>query len=129
MKFNFLVPTQFSEEPFLEAFSQKIPEGVHVILQLDNATYHKGELVNSFKNITLYYQPPYSPEYNFMERIWEYLKDHFFAHRVYKDMEELILICEKVLIKIHSLPETISSLTSNYFLTDYTLIKWGLTPS
>ena len=44
---------------------------------MDNATWHKTNKVKIFcneNNITLFFLPPYSPEYNPIERVWSYLK-------------------------------------------------------
>jgi len=44
---------------------------------IDNATWHKTKKVKDFcveNNITLLFLPPYSPEYNPIERVWSFLK-------------------------------------------------------
>ena len=44
---------------------------------IDNATWHKTKKVKEFcelNNITLLFLPPYSPEYNPIERVWSFLK-------------------------------------------------------
>lgn len=44
---------------------------------MDNATWHKTKEVKEFcknNNITLLFLPPYSPEYNPIERVWSFLK-------------------------------------------------------
>ena len=44
---------------------------------MDNATWHKTEEVKNFcenNNITLLFLPPYSPEFNPIERVWSFLK-------------------------------------------------------
>ncbi|MBL1244369.1 MAG: IS630 family transposase [Sulfurimonas sp.] len=44
---------------------------------IDNAPWHKTKLVKEFceaNNITLLFLPPYSPEFNPIERVWSFLK-------------------------------------------------------
>ena len=44
---------------------------------IDNASWHKTKKVKEYceeNNITLLFLPPYSPEYNPIERVWGYLK-------------------------------------------------------
>ena len=44
---------------------------------IDNASWHKTKKVREYcdeNNITLLFLPPYSPEYNPIERVWGYLK-------------------------------------------------------
>ncbi|NOH99118.1 hypothetical protein F0226_20465 [Vibrio sp. 99-70-13A1] len=37
---------------------------------MDQATWYQAHLVNYFKNITIIYIPPYSPEFNSIEQVW-----------------------------------------------------------
>ena len=66
---------------FLENFQQENQDAIH-ILPLDNAPIHICVAV-SFRtakklkvsdNIILLFQPPYCPEVNPIERVWEYIK-------------------------------------------------------
>ena len=34
-------------------------------------------------------QPPYSPELNPIEKLWQYIKDHTIKNRIYKTLKEL----------------------------------------
>lgn len=60
-------------EIFLEKFAQTYPEGVHII-QLDNAPAHRAKTLTFPENIILLFQPPYCPELNPIERVWQHLK-------------------------------------------------------
>lgn len=44
---------------------------------MDNASWHKSQKVKDFcneNNITIFFIPPYSPEFNAIERVWSFLK-------------------------------------------------------
>ncbi|MDT3674945.1 transposase [Microcystis wesenbergii] len=43
-------------------------------MQLDNARFHKAKKLKIPDNIILIFQPPYCPESNPIEQIWQYLK-------------------------------------------------------
>ena len=58
---------------FLEKFQQENRHQVHII-QLDNAPIHTAKKLKVPENIILLFQPPYSPEVNPIERVWEYIK-------------------------------------------------------
>jgi transposase len=60
-------------EAFLQAFSECHPQDFHV-LQVDNAKFHTSEELALPENVMLLYQPPYSPEVNPTEQVWEWLK-------------------------------------------------------
>ncbi len=62
-------------EIFLELFSETDPNELHII-QLDNGGLHKALSLNIPENIILLFQPPYSPQVNPIERLWEALKEN-----------------------------------------------------
>jgi len=43
-------------------------------VQLDNCKFHHSSQLKSPDNILLAFQPPYSPELNPIERVWQYIK-------------------------------------------------------
>jgi transposase len=61
---------------------------------LDNASQHACKKVQRFlgrySRIKLYFLPPYSPEYNPIERFWGWLKKHVYGSKSYAQIEEVI---------------------------------------
>jgi len=56
-----------------KAYDKNIP----LAFFIDNASWHKTKAVETFcdnNNIILLFLPPYSPEYNPIERVWSFLK-------------------------------------------------------
>jgi transposase len=45
-------------------------------------------------NITLLPLPPYSPELNPVERIWHYLRSHWLANSIFRDLKHIMDACE-----------------------------------
>ena len=45
-------------------------------------------------NITLLELPPYSPELNPVERIWHYLRSHWLANSIFRDLKHIMDACE-----------------------------------
>jgi transposase len=85
-----------------------------IALILDNASQHACKKVRQFleryPRIKLYFLPPYSPEYNPIERFWGWLKKHLYGSKSYeriqdvtKQMRQLIWHYQenKVTSKIH----------------------------
>lgn len=60
---------------FLEKFQQEYKDKIHII-QLDNAAIHTAKKLNVPENVILLFQPPYCPEVNPIERVWQYIKYH-----------------------------------------------------
>jgi DDE superfamily endonuclease len=46
-------------------------------------------------NITLITLPPYTPELNPMENVWEFLRDNRFGAQVWKTYSEVVRACSK----------------------------------
>ena len=67
---------------FLAELSRAVPAGTHAALVLDGAGWHVSEGLSVPPNLTLIHTPPYSPELNPVERVWEYLRDRWLSHRV-----------------------------------------------
>ncbi len=73
MEFSHTDTTCF--ELFLKEVSEVYPDDHHVI-QVDNATFHTGKMLQIPHNISLIFQPSHSPECNPIERVWQWLKDN-----------------------------------------------------
>ena len=58
---------------FLEKFKQENTDKIHII-QLDNAPIHTAKKLKIPENVILLFQPPYCPEVNPIERVWQYIK-------------------------------------------------------
>lgn len=72
---------------FLDGLSATISAGTHVVLVWDGAGYHVAEALRVPPNLTLVGLPPYSPELNPVERLWLYLRQHYWSNRVYDDVD------------------------------------------
>ena len=80
---------------FLALFSQEFADEV-LILQVDNGPAHIGWEVEIPKNIVLFFQPPYCPEVNPIERLWQYLKE-FLAWELFESLDKLREKVDKIL--------------------------------
>ena len=75
---------------FLEGLSQEVGSGKHVALIIDNAGWHRAADLVVPSNITLVPLPPYAPELNAMEQVWEWIKSHFLYNQSYSDYEDIV---------------------------------------
>lgn len=76
-------------EAYLSEFSQTYPNDLHII-QLDNARFHTAKRLVIPNNIILWFQPPYSPDCNPIERVWAWIKSQL-AWRLFDSLEHLQL--------------------------------------
>ena len=76
---------------FLSGFlSKEVGSGRHVALIIDNAGWHSAAGLIVPSNITLVPLPPYAPELNAMEQVWEWMKSHFLYNQSYSDYEDIV---------------------------------------
>jgi hypothetical protein len=67
---------------FLAELSRALPAGTHAALVLDGAGWHVSEDLTVPADLSLVPLPPYSPELNPVERVWEHLRERWLSHRV-----------------------------------------------
>ena len=75
---------------FLNELSSVIESGRHVALIVDNAGWHTAKKLTVPANVTLIALPPYAPELNAMEQIWEWIKNHFLSNQCYDVYEDIV---------------------------------------
>lgn len=111
-----LVPQSDTEvfQVFLDTMAKEAsPKDKEVWLVLDNASWHKSKSLN-WHHIRVKFLPPYSPDFNPIERLWQHLKRDYLAGFVTRDGSELN---EKVYQSIRALlkdPETLKSVCNPY---------------
>lgn len=101
-------------QKFLDEFSQAYPDSLNV-LQVDNGRFHKGQKLVVPENILLLFQPPYCPELNPIERLWEHLKKDL-KWASFKTLDQLQTKVDQLLTQLS--PETIASVTGYPFILD-----------
>ena len=83
---------------------------------MDGAGWYKDKkyLLRNTKKIEIILQPPYSPELNPVEKLWQYIKDYTIRNRIYNNLKDLENeIC--IFIKNNLNPEIIRSVCNiNY---------------
>lgn len=96
----------------MDQFSQAYPESLNVI-QLDNGCFHKAKKLIIPDNVVLLFQPPYSPDVNPIERVWQSFKDQL----AWLNFKSLSTLCKELDEMIQSiLPAQLASLTGFDFI-------------
>jgi transposase len=79
---------------FLEHVSQTYSQSF-IVMQVDGAGWHEAHDLVIQENIRLIKQPPYSPEVNPVEHIWDELREKYFLNRVFPSLDALIeVLCQ-----------------------------------
>jgi transposase len=74
----------------LNAISRKVAPDAHAVLVFDGAGYHGAGALCVPHNITLLNLPPYAPELNPIENVWEYLRGNKLAITVFDDYDDIV---------------------------------------
>jgi transposase len=99
---------------FLDEFSKVYPDSLNVI-QVDNGRFHTSKKLVVPDNIVLLFQPPYCPELNPIEHLWQYLKSDL-RWASFKTLEQLQIKLGELLAQLT--PEVIASITGYPFILE-----------
>jgi hypothetical protein len=95
----------------LKEISTQVSPGAHAILVCDGAGWHQsGKRLRIPNNITLLPLPPYSPELNPMENIWDYRRGNKLSRLVWDSYEAIVAACKDAWDFLVGDPERIKSI-------------------
>ena len=78
----------------LSEISAQVARGAHAVLVCDGAGWHQaGARLNVPENITLLRLPPYAPELNPMENVWQYLRANKLCALVWDSYDAIVEAC------------------------------------
>ncbi|MDY6896032.1 MAG: IS630 family transposase [Thermotogota bacterium] len=80
-------------EIHLKAISDKIAGGRHGLIVLDRAAWHITGKLQCPENISLLPLPPYSPELNPAEQVWQQLRQDSLSNRCFETYENIVDAC------------------------------------
>lgn len=104
---------------YLDEFSKHKPEQLKIVF-LDNGAFHKASQLIIPDNVILSFIPPYSPELNPAEKIWDFIKDKL-ANKIYNTLESLSDAVAEIVANLKS--EAIKSLTSyKYYVENFNAV-------
>jgi hypothetical protein len=85
---------------------------------LDNAGWHVSKRLEVPKNMRLLPLPPYSPELNPMENLWEDLREKSFHNKIFKDLDEMEQHLLGALYEMEASPERTQSISNWHWILD-----------
>ncbi len=97
----------------LAEIATQITPGAHAVITLDGAGWHQpGGKLEVPHNISLLALPPYSPELNPVENIWQYLRQNHLANRVFDTYDEIVDACCDAWNALIAQPNRITSIAT-----------------
>lgn len=103
--------TETMNAPLAE-ISRTVAPGAHALLVLDGAGWHGANALVVPSNITPMTLPPYSPELNPVENIWQFLRQNRLANRVFNSYDAIVNACCDAWNALLALPHRVASITT-----------------
>jgi len=95
---------------FLEQVSEEYKD-FFIIMQVDQAGWHRSKELKIPKNIAFAYQPAYSPELNPVEHIWDDIREKETANIVFDTIAQAITAVSRGIRRLIANPKQLSSMT------------------
>ena len=86
-----------------------------IMVILDQAGWHRSKLLEKRDNIELVFLPPYSPELNPVEKLWQKLRRHVCRNKVFESLDKLMDALTEFLNNIDK-KDYLNLCKSNYLL-------------
>jgi len=72
----------------LQLISNATENGRYSIV--DRASWHMGDIASEFKNLSIIPLPPYSPELNPVEQVWQWMRQRKLSNRTFSGYENIV---------------------------------------
>ena len=96
---------------FLEILAKKYPKDF-ILLFVDGAGNHHSDELEIPGNIILHLLPPYSPELNPQENLWDEIREKIFKNYALKSMDDVNAKLDEAAFYIERNPTLVRSITS-----------------
>ena len=96
----------------LAEISAQVAADAHAVVILDQAGWHGAKALRVPDNISLLPLPPYSPELNPVENLWQFLKHNFLNARIFDTYDAIVAACCDAWNRLRAIPGQIRSITT-----------------
>lgn len=102
---------------FLREVSRRHAEEF-VIMVMDSAGWHRSEDLVIPSNIKIVHLPPYSPQLNPVEHIWDEVREKWFSNKVFRSMNAVVDLLVTSLKNLETSADTVKSLCGFRWITE-----------
>jgi len=99
----------------LAEISKCVTEGAIALLVVDGAGWHRSPKLVVPENIVLLKLPPYAPELNPAENIWEYLRGNALSHQVWETYDDIVDACCNAWNALMRAPDSVRSIATRHW--------------
>jgi transposase len=104
----------YANTDMMSLFLQKVADDFKdyfLVIQVDGAAWHRSSTLSVPENIRLIQQPPYSPELNPVEHVWDDIREKEFANKVFESIESVMDALTVGFKRLSSAPNFLKSMT------------------
>lgn len=94
---------------FLNEVAKRYPDE-NIVMVLDGAGWHRSSVLTLPGNMKLHFLPPYSPELNPQEHVWDELREKYFHNKAFESMDALENELVRGLFEMENNPPLIQSI-------------------
>nr|WP_276315831.1 transposase [Parashewanella hymeniacidonis] len=87
------------------------------VVIVDGAAWHQETVADEFENLTLVKLPPYSPELNPIEQVWQWMRQNELANRCFSGYENIVNECSRAWNTFRSDIKNVQSLCKREWFT------------
>jgi len=95
---------------FLSEVSRRHPDDF-ILMVMDKAGWRRAKDLKVPKNMRILFPPPYSPELNPVEHLWEEIREKWFPNKVFKSLDAVESVLVDALHSLEQSPQKIASIT------------------
>ena len=105
---------------FLREVSDRHPDEF-ILMIMDGAGWHKAKALSVPDNVALIFLPPYSPELNPVEHIWDSIRENDFCNEVFNSIEAVEDQLMRSLATLEKDPASVASTTGFHWIVGINL--------
>jgi transposase len=96
---------------FITEIAQRYPDE-NIVMVIDGAGWHQSKGLKPPENLRLHFLPPYSPELNPQEHIWDELREKYFHNQAFESLDALEEQLLAGLRHLEHAPEMVKSISA-----------------
>lgn len=118
---SLIMPSMQTEcfQHFIDYVSAQHPDQISVLVG-DGAACHVTSELQIPDNIRLVTLPPYSPELNPVEQVWDLIRERHFANQVFGSLDDVEAALTDALLDLDDQPIQLQTLTGRDWILDVT---------
>lgn len=101
-----------SMQHHLDLIAAAVTPGKYAVLVMDRVAWHMTKKLLVPANLSILPLPPYSPELNPVEQMWQQLRQSDWANRCFTGYNEIVAVCCQAWNRFACQPDTIRNLCS-----------------